>query len=438
MEVLSGVVDFGAEHRRNDYDGFLTHAIKDIEVFWTKEMPRIYSGTKYRSLRGGVFAAYPARTDDVPGCGSRTTSYQDIEGNAFYCGFGDFIAYDDGDLIPSMVKRFGAAAVGVVFAHEFGHAIQARADEMGQTTILKEQQADCFAGAWAARAARGESDDFQFDDRDVRAGLIAMLSVADPVQVANGETNFDAHGTGFDRVGAFQDGFTGGPSRCATFFTEDRQLVNVPFNRGDPNQGNLPLADFVELIPGVFDYRWNQLLTKLGKRGFQPPSVELYERESAVRNCPELTAAEVTMAVWCKQRNVIVLHRDEASKAIDTVGDLAPGYLLGIAYAEAVQTFLRSTKTGEARQLGNDCLFGAMTELMVRNDTTTVTPQPRADIVNATLSAGDLDEAVITALRIADEKSDQDQLGTAFEKIAAFRTGVMKGVRGCSLTPGSS
>jgi predicted metalloprotease len=47
------------------------------------------------------------------------------------------------------------------------------------------------------------------------------------------------------------------------------------------------------------------------------------------------------------------------------------------------------------------------------------------------LSAGDLDEAVITAVIVGDEAASTNRLGTAFDKIDAFRSGVLGGIEGC-------
>ena len=47
------------------------------------------------------------------------------------------------------------------------------------------------------------------------------------------------------------------------------------------------------------------------------------------------------------------------------------------------------------------------------------------------LSAGDLDEAVNTAVLLGDEATDTDVNGTAFEKIDSFRAGVLGGLPAC-------
>ena len=47
------------------------------------------------------------------------------------------------------------------------------------------------------------------------------------------------------------------------------------------------------------------------------------------------------------------------------------------------------------------------------------------------LSAGDLDEATITALSRSDDSANANVNGIAFEKIAAFRNGVLEGFAAC-------
>ena len=54
---------------------------------------------------------------------------------------------------------FGDIAVTNVLAHEYGHAIQhqARLNKKDTPTLVAEQQADCFAGAYMRWVAEGNS-----------------------------------------------------------------------------------------------------------------------------------------------------------------------------------------------------------------------------------------------------------------------------------------
>ena len=437
--ILPGVVDFGdVGPQHPGYDGFLTAAFGDIESFWKDEFPTTYD-LAFTPLSGGIYAASPSRTSPIPGCGTPESTYEDIQrGTAFYCLQGDFIAYDDAEGLPNLVQQLGRAAVAVVLAHEFGHVIQARAGEWNQPGILKEQQADCFAGAWAAHVASGLSSSLRFTDADVRAGLVAMINVADPTD-GTGLGDPLAHGTGFDRVGAFQDGFQGGSARCKTFFSEDRlsKLIDITFDAEDVNNGNLPLVDadpdpkngpqdIITLIPGSLDFFWTDLALQ-NNVPFTKPTFTAFAGGGPFPTCQGTDPAAWPGSVrYCPADNTIYWDQDYASGlAQDPInGDMSVGYLFADAYSDAIQTALHSGSTGEKRALANDCLTGAWVAFIVPP-----IPAERADALK--LSAGDLDEAVATAISRGDPTTDTNVNGSAFEKISAFRTGVLGGLDEC-------
>jgi len=234
-DVDPDAIDFGTNKQQRAYDDFLAAVVSDLQLWWSQQYPALY-GESFTPLEGGVYAAYPDRPDDIPGCGSPRTTYEDVqEYVAFYCAASDFITYDDGDdgLLAELAREFGAATIGTVLAHEYTHAIQYRNGtlDMALATITTEQQADCFAGAWTGRAARGESPLLSYSDGDVRAGLIAMTKVSDPV----GLDQFlpGGHGSAFDRVGAFQVGFNQGAARCAELLGDPLPLMPNQFTYGD-------------------------------------------------------------------------------------------------------------------------------------------------------------------------------------------------------------
>jgi hypothetical protein len=104
------------------------------------------------------------------------------------------------------------------------------------------------------------------------------------------------------------------------------------------------------------------------------------------------------------------------------------GYLISQGYSENVQNLLGSTLTDEARALVDDCLTGSW----IRDDLPP-TPNDR----DLALSAGDLDEAIVTTIVRSDPTSDTNIEGSAFEKIDAFRSGVLGGLQTCQarITP---
>ncbi len=445
-QVVDGVVDFGeAGPTHPAYDGFLTAALGDIQQYWAETFPATY-GSAWKPLSGGIFAAYPSRTSPIPGCGgSATSTYEDVQrGTAFYCADGDFMAYDDAEGgLPALVDLLGKEAVAIVLAHEFGHAIQQRAGEWDQPGVLKEQQADCFAGAWAAHVAAGDGKGIRFDDAAVRAGLIAMIYVRDPLE-SDGLADPNAHGTGFDRVGAFKDGFEGGAARCKTFFTEDRlsQLIDVQWDPTDTSGGNLPIIDpnpdpklgpndIITAIPASLKFFWTHLAAA-DKIPFTPPTLAPFSTAGPYPSCDGIDPASWPKSVqYCAADNVIHWDKDYATSLSTQplTGDMSVGYLLSNAYSDAFQHALHRTATGEQRALFSDCLTGAWVASIVPP-----IPDDREDQLR--LSAGDLDEAIVTAIARADEHADTNVNGSAFEKIGAFRTGVLGGRDACRDTTG--
>jgi predicted metalloprotease len=432
-DVDPTAINFGANKPERAYDEFLLAVMTDLELWWGQIYPSIY-GEAFTPLEGDIYAAYPERPDDIPGCGSPRTTYDDVQQYvAFYCGVGDFMVYDDGEngLLAELAREYGAATIGTVLAHEYAHAIQLRNGALDRAlpTITTEQQADCFAGAWTGRAARGEASTVLFSDGDVRAGVIAMTKVSDPV----GVDQFVAggHGSGFDRVGAFQVGYNDGPERCAELLDDPLPLMPNEFT---PNEfvtgGNAAFGygenDLIGFLPEDLNRYWDEELDIAGLDSLTLVVVDSIEEVS----CDDLRGDLSTGTALCASTSEVYFNEPAALELYRSLGDFAVGYVLGTAWSEAVQTALDSDLDGEDRALVNDCLTGGWVKTVTPVDF--VLPQPRlASRVGVRISPGDLDEAIQTVLRLGDASADDDVIGSAFEKIDAFRTGVIDGTDTC-------
>ena len=431
-------INFGDNKPARSYDDFLLASLGDIDAWLRVEFEPAF-GEPYEPLEGQVFAGYPERIDDIPGCGEPRTSYDDLQQFvAFYCPLGDFIVYDDGEdgLLAQLAGEFGPATIGIVLAHEYGHAIQARtgALQLNLPTVTTEQQADCIAGAWAGRAAAGNAPGVPFADDDIRAGLIAMIRVQDPVGID--PTEAGGHGSGFDRVGAFQVGFQEGLARCERLIDEPLPLTPLQFLSQDDilNEGNAP-----------FGFEENELF------GFLVPDLNLLYDNDRQKRFPDFTPltlvtvqtiGEVSCdspfglfelgAELCSETNTVFLNEPVARQLYDDFGDFAPGYLLGVVWAEHAQVTARSAARGEARQLLNDCLVGAWVQTVTPDPRTGALPEPRDPERQASISPNDLTEAIQTAIVIGDPTRATDVLGSAFEKIDAFRRGALGGIDACN------
>jgi predicted metalloprotease len=429
--------DFGTGKTPQAYDAKLQVEIDDIQAFWTNEFPKVF-GKPYVPLTGKIFAGFPGRTD-IPGCGTKTAVYEkDIKNNAFYCGNGDFVAYDDASLFPALSKRLGDISLGVVLAHEWGHAIQQRANVPGRTpTITLEQQADCYAGTWSAHLARGENKALAFSDAEIKNALLALILVKDPAGADSNDPN--AHGSAFDRVGAFQDGFTNGAKKCSTYIATPPKTLELPGDASfQANGGNAPLDDPDKpVLPdpndktknvGIYGLLISDLPTfwtaqlAAGNVKFSPPKLVGYDTKGPFPTCSTTKDFASKPYVFCPDDNTLYFNRTIGTKFYNDFGDFAIGYLLSNGYGDAVQTALGSKLTNAKRALLNDCLTGAYAA--------NAAPLGPSTAVN--IQAGDLDEAVETAVSIGDNKSTDNIIGTGFQKIAAFRNGVLGGLSACN------
>jgi len=211
--------------RPADLDQTLKATAGSLRDFWDTELPRIY----HRPFEDLVGRIQPKTKDSPPWtCNGERITYHDIRGNAFYCGGknDDYIAYDAAYLMPRLNKSFGALTPAVVLAHEFGHAVQRRA-EVNAPSVVIELQADCFAGAWVAYAQTSASDPVTVDEAALDSSIRAIPLLRD--QPGTAPTNPKAHGLGFDRVNAFQTGYESGADRCATFPNGNVVVTELPF-----------------------------------------------------------------------------------------------------------------------------------------------------------------------------------------------------------------
>lgn len=441
-------IDFGDNKPPQPWDDFLSVALADVENWLEVEFEPAF-GIPFEPLEGGIFAAYPERTSPIPGCGSPSSSFEDIQaGGAIYCFLGDFIAYDDTPegVVGSLATNFGPVTFGLVLAHEYGHALQDRVGTLTRNdldTVDLEQQADCVAGAWAGRANAGNAPGITFDDNDVRAGLISMISIEDPI--GTDPTSPGGHGSGFDRVGAFQVGFQEGLARCAQLIDDPLPLTPILFDPGDATGGNAAFGYgdgdlFGFLVPDLNLLYDNDLQARFPD--FRQLDLVAVQSETEVV-CDSPTGYFDLGVELCSESDTVYLNEPTARSLYDRFGDFGPAYLLGIAWAEHAQNTGGSTLSGEERQLQNDCLTGAWVNTVIpvldENGNPVIDadgfvelPQPRDPDRGASVSAGDLTEAILTAIVVGDPEVNTNVLGSPFEKIDHFRRGTLDGITTCA------
>jgi predicted metalloprotease len=394
-----------------------TKSIKDVERFWSATYPKLSGGAAFRPVRGG-YHPY-TRTTLPPDCGGEPSEYQP---NAFYCPDRDFIAWDAQTLIPQLQSDYGPLLVGVVFAHEYGHAIQTRLGVTdGRPTVVLEQQADCFAGAWLADVQAGHSTAF----RDVTPAQLdntvaGLLMLRD--QPGTSARTEGAHGNAFDRIRALQDGVETGVATCAKYDVDNLPVTEVPFaNQEDAaSGGELEYGDAVNLLATDAQDYWSRTFPELAGKAWPELPVRAFDPADPPA-CPAPDASAQGAAFYCPDGDFVAFDNARLGPALyQRIGDNAVGMLLGDLFARAAQDRRGASTQDRAGQLAVDCLAGSWTNDILGRS---------ADRTRIRLSPGDLDEAVGALLAFG--RATDGNGPSAFDRIAAYRKGVLQGLGGC-------
>jgi len=393
-------------------------AQRSLTGYWTSEMPKVYE-SDFVELRGG----FQPKTPQSPpfSCGGQRQTYADIRGNAFYCGGNDdYIAWDAAGLFPQLTQRFGAIAPAIVLAHEVGHAIQARAG-VETASVVRELQADCFAGSWIRFAETSTTDPVTLTDGALDSAVATILTLRD--QPGTAASAQQAHGLGFDRVNAFQTGYDQSAERCAQFPQQGVVTTELPFRTVSEAQtgGNLPYQQAVQLLSGTLNQFWSAALPRISPgKTFTPPSLNPADGDT-LPGCPG-DPEQGGLSQYCARTDSVDWLDTRVQTAHEQIGDLATGTVLSEAWAEAAQEESGLQTTGQEAALQRDCFTGAWLAFLAQGD-----------LASSQLSPGDLDEALTTivASSFAQDGHRMDR-GGAFERTKSLRSGVFDGLATCA------
>jgi predicted metalloprotease len=398
-------------------------SITDIEEYWKS----VYS----QSLKGtfvpvGKLVSYDSNNPNSPiVCHSET--YKLV--NAFFTSKCNLIAWDRGVFMPVAQRYFGDMSVTGVLAHEFGHALQQMAKLVTRQdpTIVREQQADCFAGVYMFWVADDKSPRFTLSTADGLDHVLAgIITTRDPVLDADTQ-NDDEHGSALDRISAFQMGFLSGTPACAAINKQEiaKRRGDIPTalqvdTSGDRETGEVAinedtLSTLMELLGKIFSPK-------------NPPTLSYQPAD-----CPD--AKPSPPASYCPATNTIVIDlpglsnmgkvKSENERTLPQGDDTALSVVMS-RYALAVQHERGLAMQSPWTALRTACLTGVVHRKMAE-------PIELPSGKQLLLTAGDLDEAVAGLLTNHLVASDADGISVpaGFTRIDAFRGGVTGKMDAC-------
>lgn len=403
-----------------EIDELAAMAVSDIEDFWLEYYGQV-GGDHFEPVDSLVsWDSTDPREIDV--CG--IPGYQFV--NAMYCFDEDTISWDRGDLMPLLQKNFGDMAVVGVLGHEYGHAVQYKAELVSDddSVLVFEQQADCFEGAYMRWVAEANSTRFALNTSDGLNKLLASVIILRDPALSDKEhedlvDTYGEHGSAFERISAFQIGFTDGVQACAAIDADEieQRRGDLPVSLPEDKTGEWEVSDdsvrvFVEALDSMFTPA-------------NPPELSL--NPTANDQCPD---AQVTQPVsYCPATNTIAVDVPGLKKISKTDAGLLDGGVAGdnTAYSMLTSRYMQALQhergvaldTADAA-LRTACLTGVATALLF--DGVTVDGDN-----TLTLTAGDLDEAVSGMLTNGLAASDVNgqTVPSGFARIDAFRAGVL-------------
>ena len=402
-----------------EIDELAASSISDIEDFWATAYPETFEKD---------FSPVKALISwDAGGYESQEFCGEDTYGlvNAGFCFLDNTIGWDRGELLPSLRDDFGDIAVTNVLAHEYGHAIQRQAglNKKNTPTLVAEQQADCFAGAYMRWVAAGNSQRFTLSTGDGLNGLLAaVISFRDPL-LSEGEyaPGANEHGSAFERITAFQFGFTDGAASCAAIDAKEiaQRRGDLPVELQQDQTGEWPVSQ--ESVKAIVD----ALGTLFSPA--DPPKLSL-DADSA-KACAD--ARPSPPVSFCPATNTIAVDMSQlAAMGTPSGQEGNTGAVSGdnTAYSVLVSRYMLAlqhehgglTLDNAEAALRTACLTGVATTKMTNAVTT-------SDGNTVALSAGDLDEAVSGLLTNGLVASDVngETVPSGFSRMDAFRTGVL-------------
>jgi predicted metalloprotease len=403
-----------------EVDVLAGQSVSDLEEFWKFAFPDVFDGelTPVNELFSWDSDAY-----DGTFCGETTEGLV----NAGFCETDGTIGWDRTVLMPSLRNAYGDMAITMVMAHEYGHAIQKMAgiNPRGVPTLVSEQQADCFSGVYLRWVAEGKSPRFTLNTGDGLNNLLAaMISFRDPVLSEDeGYSVGDEHGSAFERISAFQFGFTDGAAACASITLKEikERRGELPVDLPPDQTGELPVTK--TSVKALID-AMNLLFPSK-----DPPTLSF--DAAAASACSN--ARPSPPVSFCPATNTITVDMP----ALEALGASTDGFdatsmgptLQGdnTAYSALISRYMVALQHERGLILDNAeaglrtaCLTGVATTRLSKSITT-----PDGNTV--ALTAGDIDEAVSGLLTngLAAGDVNGETVPAGFSRIDAFRVGVL-------------
>ncbi|MCU1655724.1 MAG: putative metalloprotease [Pseudonocardiales bacterium] len=438
-------------------DTTVKNAMSDVLAFWKVNFPTVAGGKALPPLKGGFYSidgAQVVQSGKVSGpaaregCVAEEASF--IIDNAAYCRLDDSIVWDrnPNHLVGVLANKYGALMVALVFAHEFGHAVQQRLGTFDENVpvIDTESQADCAAGSFLADVVAGRAAHFRTTGAQLDEALNGYLQVRDTTPNSSADIS---HGNGFDRLSAIDDGLLHGSAFCYSTDYFNRKFTERPFVRDSDYQtgGNETLAQVLNPNDTTKDQTAGGLqpdLNRFWTAAAKSAGKTWQDVKIAQAPHPKCGASAASEFGYCPDDNTVYYSDQFASEAYNSLterridpntknvslvdnqpADFALGTLFAVGWGMAVRHQLFSRPIdGKDALLAAACYTGAYSKDV---------NLPQGDAQHPfILSPPDMDEATSAMLNLVGlDKAFGARGTTGLQRIQSFVKGYNGGLSVC-------
>jgi hypothetical protein len=270
--------------------------------------------------------------------------------------------------------------------------------------------------------AEGKSPRFTVSTGEgLNSVLAAMISLRDPIPSAgqSSSSGEDEHGSAFERISAFQFGFTDGVPACAGINKDEikQRRGDLPVELTQNSTGDWPVTE--ESVKVIVDAM---------TQSFAPPNPPTLSFDASLAaKCTD--ARESSPASYCPATNTIVVDLP-ALKKMGQQGEQRGGFDLPLgdntAYSVVVSRYMLALEKRRGTVLDN-AAAALRTACLTGVATTKMSKQINVNGETVQLAAGDLDEAVSGMLTngLAASDVNGESVPSGFSRIDAFRLGVL-------------
>lgn len=430
-----------------EIDRLAAMSLSDIEDFWAESYGDPLTGEfapvnalhswDSRFKRGDFCGSPTADSANAAWCGAKRKNCPSAADAACSPSY-NTIGWDRGVYLAERRAAFGDMSIGLTMAHEYGHSIQfVMADlitgNSPTDSLIAEQQADCFAGVYMRWVADGNSTRFTLSTGEgLNQLMAARMAVGDPLLYESDPSVQEEeliHGSAFERVSAFQFGFTDGVPACA----------NIDSDEIAQRRGELPEEFLQEGQTGEV------AITQPAVRGFVAALTEMFDPASPpkvsfrARDCADATATPP--ASYCPATNTITLDMPKlilmgtslsrgspfGNQAKSVTGDYTAFSVVASRFMLALENDRGESLDDTDAGLRTACMTGAVTRRFAN-------VVELSDGSRQQIAGGDLDEAVTGVLTNGLVASDVNGVAapSGFARVDAFRTGVLGDEAACS------